>query len=123
MSQRSALIVAILVLSTGMGVFEAYLARHQTDLRVATAASLFPFAILLFAWCKADASHRRIAPPPAAALLVGLFAVIGIPYYFFRILPPLRAAIYSACALGILAFSILLAAAAYAVTLRVYAMV
>jgi hypothetical protein len=48
--------------------------------------------VLLFAWCKADATHRGIEPPNGAALLVGLFALIGIPYYYFRILPPLRAA-------------------------------
>lgn len=118
MSQRTVLVIAVLVLSTGIGVFEAYLARHHIDLRVATVASLFPFAILLFAWCKADASQRRIEPPPAAALLVGSFALIGIPYYFFRVLPPLRAATYSICALGILAFSMLLTDATYILAMR-----
>lgn len=120
MSRRTALIVAFLFLAAATGAFEAYLARHHADPRVAIAASLFPFAILLFAWCKADASHRRIEQPPAAALLVGAFAVIGVPYYFFRILPPVRAAICSICALVIFALSVLLTGAAYAVAFQGY---
>jgi hypothetical protein len=121
MSRRATLILAILALSAGVGAFEAYLAHHHVDLQVATAASLFPFSILLFAWCKADASFRHIDPPPAAALLVGMFALFGIPYYFFRILPPVRAAIYSIFALGILVVSMFLTGAAYWATLRAYA--
>lgn len=121
MSRRTGLIVAILVLSMGVGAFEAYLEWHQADLRVASAASMFPFAVLLFTWCKADASHRGMAPPPGAALLVGIFAVIGIPYYFFHILPPVRAAICSVYALAILAFSMVLTRVAFVAALRAYA--
>jgi hypothetical protein len=73
-------------------IFSAYIQQENLDLRIVTFATIFPFAVLLFAWCKADATHRGIEPPNGAALLVGLFALIGIPYYYFRILPPLRAA-------------------------------
>ena len=121
MSRRTTLILAILVVSAGMGAFEAYLAHNHVDLRIATVVSLFLFAVLLFSWCKADAAHRHIVPPPAAALLVGIFALVGIPYYFFRAFPAGRAAIYSACAFAIFLFSMFLTVATYWITLRAYA--
>jgi hypothetical protein len=48
-----------------------------------------------------------------APLLVALFALIGIPYYYFKILPPLRAA-----ALALLVFSMGLTLVAQWLTLR-----
>jgi len=47
----------------------------------------FVFAALLFSWCKADAHLRGINPPRGAPMLVGLFAIIGVPYYYFRTRP------------------------------------
>ena len=41
-------------------------------------------SILLFMWCKAHAAARGIEPPTPSALLVGLMAPGGVPYYFFR---------------------------------------
>ena len=55
--------------------------------------------------CTADAAHRGIEPPTGAPLLVALFALVGIPYYYyFRILPPLRATAHAAAALVVLVF-------------------
>lgn len=41
-------------------------------------------ALLLFGWCKAHARAHSIEPPTGAALLVGLIAPIGVPYYALR---------------------------------------
>jgi hypothetical protein len=48
---------------------------------------MFPLAVLLFMWCKADLAERKIEQPAGATLLVGLVSVIGVPYYFYRALP------------------------------------
>jgi predicted phage tail protein len=100
-------------------IFSAYIQQENLDPRIVTFATIFPFAVLLFAWCKADATHRGIEPPNGAALLVGLFALIGIPYYYFRILPPLRAAAHAATALALLVSSMVLAGVAQWLTLKV----
>jgi hypothetical protein len=98
MKHQAAIITAYLALSAATGVFEAFLRMRAEDLRIAAVSSLFPSAILLFSWCKADCARRAISPPGGAALLVAGAAVIGIPYYYFRILPPFRALIYVLCA-------------------------
>jgi len=58
-----------------------------------------PLAMLLFMWCKADIAERRIDTPPGAAVLVGLLAPIGVPYYFFRALRWQKAAVATVLAL------------------------
>ncbi len=58
--------------------------------------------MLLFAWCKADAAKRAIKAPPAAPLIVGIFALIGVPYYFFSTMPRRQAVISLFFALGVL---------------------
>lgn len=102
MTKRSALIVSFLALSAAAGVLQGYIVHRNQDVRVVTTAYIFPAAILLYSWCKADAAQRGIPPPPGAPILVGLFALIGVPYYFFKILPPRRAAVSIAKALGVL---------------------
>jgi hypothetical protein len=47
-------------------------------------------------------AERSIDSPPGAALLVGLLAPLGVPYYFFRALPWQKAAV--ATGLALLAF-------------------
>ncbi|HEY5754841.1 MAG TPA: hypothetical protein VIU34_03410 [Steroidobacter sp.] len=61
-----------------------------------------PLAVLLFIWCKSDMAERSIDSPPGAAVLVGLLAPVGVPYYFFRALPWQKAT--TATALALLAF-------------------
>src|SRR5262249_3843959 len=102
MGKRSALIVSFAVLSAAAGIFAAYIQHERVDPSVVTVATAFPFAAVLFAWCRADAAHRGIQPPTGATLLVAVLALIGIPYYYFRILPPLRAAAHTAAALALL---------------------
>ncbi|MGH8445939.1 MAG: hypothetical protein ACREVL_11765 [Solimonas sp.] len=58
--------------------------------------------ILLFAWCKADAKERDVHAPAMAALLVGLIAPIGVPYYFYSTRPRGAATLATVKALGFL---------------------
>lgn len=113
--------VSFAVLSVAAGIFAAYIQHNREDPGVVTVATIFPFAALLFAWCKADARHRGIEPPTGAPLLVALFALIGIPYYYFKILPPLRAAVHAAAALALLVFLMWLTSVAQWLTLRALA--
>lgn len=91
MSRQGTIIGAYIALSAATGALQAFLRTHAIDLRIATVASLLPFAILLFTWCNTDCARRGISPPAGAALLVAGAAIIGIPYYYFRILTPLKA--------------------------------
>ncbi len=80
-------VLSILALSIACGIFQAYIRAQGKDLRIVMVSSTFPFAILLFSWCKADAAHRGIEPPVGAPLLVAMLALVGVPYYFYRALP------------------------------------
>ena len=71
--------------------------------------------------CTADAAHRGIEPPTGAPLLVALFALVGIPYYYFRILPPLRATAHAAAALVVLVFLLELTPIAQWLALKAFA--
>lgn len=116
------MIVSFAALSVAAGIFAAYTEHQGVDPRVVTVATMFPFAALLFTWCKADAAHRGIEPPTGAPLLVALFAIVGIPYYYFRILPPLRAAAHVAAALAILVLLMALTSVAQWLTLSALAL-
>jgi len=54
-------------------------------------------------------------------LLVALFALVGIPYYYFRILPPLRATAHAAAALVVLVFLLELTPIAQWLALKAFA--
>jgi len=86
--------------SAVLGVLQAFVRLQHDDSRIVTVVSMFAFAPLLFAWCKADAAHRAITPPNAAPLFVALFALVGVPYYFLRTLPLGQAGIAIARAAG-----------------------
>jgi hypothetical protein len=79
-------LIAIAILFTGAGAVLPHL-RDAGDERGLSFLLSIVCAVLLFIWCKAHASARGIDPPAAAALLVGLIAPIGVPYYFFRSMP------------------------------------
>ena len=98
MSRPGAVVAGFFATCAALGVFQAFLRIRAVDLRVASVCGLFSLAILLFTWCKADCAHRAITPPPGATLLVSGVALIGIPYYYFRILPPLKALGHVVCA-------------------------
>jgi heme A synthase len=101
LSRSRSLVAAMFVVAAGIGVFQAYLRLHYQDQRIALVVNAFLFAPLLFAWCNADIKRRAVQPPPAAALLVAVVALVGVPYYFLKTLPLKRAAISIARALAI----------------------
>jgi apolipoprotein N-acyltransferase len=93
MSTAQRLVVAMGGMFAVAGVLEPHVAHPGTTLSPVGTAHTLVMAVLLFAWCKADAAARGIRPPPAAPLLVALIAIVGVPYYFFRVLPTARAAL------------------------------
>ena len=101
MSHPRTFVVAMFGVSASLGVLQAYVRAQHQDFRIVTVISLFTFAPLLFAWCKADATSRAIALPPAAPLLVAMFALVGVPYYFLKSLPLRQAAVSIALAAGL----------------------
>jgi hypothetical protein len=111
--------LGLVAISVSTGLFEAYLRRHGDDLRVAGVAQAFPVGILLFAWCKADAAHRGVKEPTGAALLVGLLAPVGVPYYYLRILSPGDALLRIAGAAGVFVLMAVVTAAVFALACRV----
>lgn len=94
-------VVAMFGVSASLGVLQAYVQAQHEDLRIVSMISMFAFAPLLFAWCKADATTRAITPPPAAALLVAMVALVGVPYYFLKSLPLRQATVSIALAAGL----------------------
>jgi hypothetical protein len=82
--KRAALpLVAIAVLFTAMGALLPHLSDASEGRGLNFILSV-ACSVLLFVWCKADAAARGIDPPSPSALLVGLLAPVGVPYYFFR---------------------------------------
>jgi hypothetical protein len=76
-------LIAIGVLFAAMGAEAPHL-RDASEERGLSFIVSVPCSILLFVWCKAHAAARGIDPPSPSALLVGLMAPVGVPYYFFR---------------------------------------
>jgi hypothetical protein len=65
-------------------LIEPHLPDAGQWMNAVTVAHSFVVAVLLFAWCKADAAARGITPPAASPVLVAFLAPIGVPYYFIR---------------------------------------
>jgi hypothetical protein len=101
MTRPRSLIISMFTLSAALGVLQAYVRLLGEDQRVIVMVSMFTFAPLLFSWCKADAACRGITPPLGAPLLVGLFALVGVPYYFLRTMRLRQALISTGRALGV----------------------
>src|SRR5580698_3898084 len=111
-SRRTAIILAFLLLSGVARRLQCYLVYIGQDARISAAVTIFPLAGLLLAWCKADAAHRGINPPDGAPLLVAIFALVGIPYYYFKVLAPGRAVIHILLAYLLLIVSVVVTGAA-----------
>ena len=75
---RLALLFGLFVL---LGVGDALYPKQLEDLQLVSTVLI---AVLLFSWVKAHAQEHQIKEPPGAAMLAGVVAPIGIPYYFFR---------------------------------------
>jgi hypothetical protein len=86
-SAANRLLLVIAATFAGAGVLEPHFPRPGEPFNEISLAQSIAFAVLLFAWCKADAASRSIRPPRGAPILVALVAPIGVPYYFFRTRP------------------------------------
>jgi hypothetical protein len=91
LSKANRLLVAMGGTSAVVGVIEPHVSQVGTPFSPLVTAYTVVMAILLFTWCRADASARGVPVPAAAPILVALFAVVGVPYYYFRVLPFSRA--------------------------------
>jgi hypothetical protein len=92
MTTAHRLLVVMGVTFAVVGVLAPHLPEPSgTPLSPLGTAHALVMAMPLFSWCKADAAARGIRPPAAAQLLVGIFARVGVPYYFLRTLPFSRA--------------------------------
>jgi len=83
MSARQLLIVLGLVWAI-TGTIEPHLPNAGEPLNAMGVVQGIATTVLLFAWCRAHARAHAIRPATGAALLVGIFAPIGVPYYAFR---------------------------------------
>jgi hypothetical protein len=101
MNKSKKILCAMFGLHLAAGIVEAAMSVRVQPQDVAMILWL-PLAVLLFMWCKSDIAERSIEGPPGAAVLVGLLAPIGVPYYFFRALPWQKAA--AATVIALLAF-------------------
>ena len=66
------------------GLVEPHLPNAGQPFNAVGAVQMVLSAILLFAWCKAHAQANYIKPPTGAPLLVGVLALVGLPYYALR---------------------------------------
>jgi len=107
--------------AAAVGGLQAYLNATHQDQRIAMVVSLFLYAPLLFVWCNADIKQRAIQSPPAAALLVASFALVGVPYYFVKTRPLKSAAAHIAGATLLLVLLSLVTVAAEVAATRVLA--
>ncbi len=87
MKRQNSLLVAMAATSVVAGLIKPHMSHPERVVDELWVVETFVMAILLFVWCKAHAESRSIQPPAGAPLLVGLVAVIGVPYYFFRTMP------------------------------------
>ena len=87
MNRPRKVLLGLLGLYVVYGALLPHIARGAANLRAAQVLLGIPTAIAFFSWCKLDATERGIDSPPAAPLLVGIFAPIGAPYYFLRTMP------------------------------------
>ncbi|HEX7868095.1 MAG TPA: rard protein [Variovorax sp.] len=59
---------------------------------------------LCYTWCRADGLVRGVLPPGRSALVAGVFPPLGVPLYFLRTRPFLKALVAT---LGAIAFLVM----------------
>jgi hypothetical protein len=84
MKRSQSYLIGIAVLAVVEGAIQQMLFAHADAARISFAVTIFPTAIFLYLWVKADAAERGLRMPTGATLLVPLIAVIGVPYYLIR---------------------------------------
>jgi hypothetical protein len=86
--KRPGIFLGLLVLlSIFSGLAEPGTAKEGEFMSVVGLVHAFVGASLLFFWCKAHAASRGIEAPTGSAQLIFLFALVGVPVYFFRTMP------------------------------------
>ena len=87
------LLVAMGGMSAVAGVLEPHVPNPGSPFSPVFTGYTLVMSVLFFFWCRADAAARGIRPPPAAPLIVALIAIVGVPYYYMKVLPLSRALI------------------------------
>jgi len=86
-SHVSRLLLAMLSTFVLAGILEPHLPLPGQPFNEIGLVESLAFALLVFAWCKADAAAHNVPLPGGARLFAALFPPIGVPYYFFRTRP------------------------------------
>jgi hypothetical protein len=84
MTKSRRILVALAGLYGAVGAVVPHVAHSSDDAAAINFALGFPTAIALFSWCKSDAAERAVVAPAPSALLIGVVAPIGVPYYLFH---------------------------------------
>ena len=85
---RANILLAVIAVSFFLGgLVEPFVPHPEQPLNEATVVQNILTAVLSFAWCKAHAASRGIAPPSGSAVLAALLPPVGVPVYFFRSMP------------------------------------
>lgn len=58
---------------------------------IAAGLSIFVLPVILYLWCKVDATTRSVTPPPGAIPLLAVLAPVGWIYYLLGTRRPVRA--------------------------------
>jgi peptidoglycan/LPS O-acetylase OafA/YrhL len=91
--KRSRLILyAIVIVSFVAAALAVLESPFNSQITGADVAASIVTTCLLFTWCQVDSNERQVPMPNGARLFVALFALLGVPYYYFRSSPPLEAA-------------------------------
>ena len=105
-------LLLLVALYIAVGVAAPLVAHDAAELHALDTILRVPTSIALFSWCKLDSTERDIESPAPAAMLVGMAAPMGIPYYLFSTRSPADAVLGIAKAIGFL--SILIAIEVFA---------
>lgn len=107
--KRSRTILAVIALIYFIGgLAEPFVPNAGQPFNEASMVQSLLEAVLGFAWCKLHASERGIEAPTGSALFVGIFALFGVPLYFFRAMPARKAAMSTLKAVAFLALVLML---------------
>lgn len=81
----------MVLVSCAAGFLDAWMAVAPNKPSPFALIYAFLLAVLIYKWCRAYAEERGVEPPFGASVFAAFLAPIGIPLYFFRLLPALKA--------------------------------